>query len=248
MISNEIEPIRVIGRYYQGMVQKFNLGVKSKPDKDLRIKLIQEEAEEFLEAVKVENVVEVIDALCDLLYVTYGAADVFGCGMLDTEDYEKIHPTGKPNWPLLNRELEDFNLSVSDVVKSIRIHEQFNAKGKLHSELEDFAQGLWQCAAEGVGVDLRPFFEEVHRTNMHKLKGPMREDGKQLKPADWKPPRIEALYLRLRNGAPVECLGKHETTAVVIPTGAATRVPHPEGGYHCTGCGGLYVRWEADVG
>ncbi len=236
--------LTVIERYYQGMVQKFNLGIKAQPSKELRAELIREEAEEFIEGVKVENVVAVIDALCDSLYVTYGAADVFKCGRLDTEDYEKIQPTGKPNWPLLNRELDDFNLSVSGVIKSIRIFEEFNAKGKLHSELEDYAQGLWQCAAEGVGVDLRPFFEEVHRTNMHKLKGPQREDGKQLKPADWKPPRIEAMYLRLRNNQPVECLGKHPADSTYAK---AERMPHRDGGWFCGGCGGLFVRWEADV-
>jgi predicted HAD superfamily Cof-like phosphohydrolase len=41
-----------------------------------------------------------------------------------------------------------------------------------------------------MGIDLEPFFNEVHRTNMLKEGGAVREDGKILKPEGWKPPRI----------------------------------------------------------
>jgi len=43
-------------------------------------------------------------------------------------------------------------------------------------------------AAVAIGVDLEPFFEEVHRANMEKTQGPKRSDGKQLKPLNWRPP------------------------------------------------------------
>ena len=43
------------------------------------------------------------------------------------------------------------------------------------------------------GIDLRPIFAEVHRTNMAKEGGGTREDGKILKPEGWEPPRIEDL-------------------------------------------------------
>jgi predicted HAD superfamily Cof-like phosphohydrolase len=45
-------------------------------------------------------------------------------------------------------------------------------------------------AAVTFGIDLRPFWDEVHRTNMAKAGGPKREDGKQLKPDGWQPPDI----------------------------------------------------------
>lgn len=48
---------------------------------------------------------------------------------------------------------------------------------------------VYGCAVE-MGVDLEPYFEEVHRTNMAKVGGPIREDGKRLKPEGWTPPRI----------------------------------------------------------
>lgn len=43
------------------------------------------------------------------------------------------------------------------------------------------------------GIDIRPIWDEVHRTNMLKKEGRMREDGKRLKPPGWKPPEVERL-------------------------------------------------------
>lgn len=41
------------------------------------------------------------------------------------------------------------------------------------------------------GVDAAPFWDEVHRTNMAKVGGPVREDGKRLKPFGWRRPQIQ---------------------------------------------------------
>ena len=41
-----------------------------------------------------------------------------------------------------------------------------------------------------MGVDLGPIWDEVHRSNMAKAGGPVRDDGKQLKPEGWTPPDI----------------------------------------------------------
>lgn len=51
--------------------------------------------------------------------------------------------------------------------------------------------------ADEFGVDLAPFWDEVHRTNMAKAGGPVREDGKRLKPEGWTPPDIAGLLARL---------------------------------------------------
>lgn len=45
-------------------------------------------------------------------------------------------------------------------------------------------------AAEDWGVNLDPVFYEVHRTNMLKVGGGRREDGKCTKPEGWQPPDI----------------------------------------------------------
>lgn len=123
----------------QALVRAFHLamdaGAPAAPSLEgfpgpLRVALIDEEAAEFARAVADGDVVEMIDALCDLLYVTYGAA-------------------------------------------------------------------------VSLGVDLEPFFDEVHRSNMAKVDGPVREDGKRLKPLGWQPPRIrEILEQQIASAVP----------------------------------------------
>ena len=43
------------------------------------------------------------------------------------------------------------------------------------------------------GIDLEPVWKEVQATNMDKLRGPKRDDGKQLKPEGWQAPDIESI-------------------------------------------------------
>lgn len=40
------------------------------------------------------------------------------------------------------------------------------------------------------GVNLARYWDEVHKTNMAKKGGPIRDDGKRLKPEGWEPPEI----------------------------------------------------------
>lgn len=47
--------------------------------------------------------------------------------------------------------------------------------------------------ASEFGIDLEPFFDEVHRSNMAKTGGPTRADGKIMKPEGWKPPDLAAV-------------------------------------------------------
>ncbi len=51
--------------------------------------------------------------------------------------------------------------------------------------------------AVAFGIDAQYFFDEVHKTNMEKLKGAVREDGKRLKPPGWIPPRIKEMLQEL---------------------------------------------------
>lgn len=62
------------------------------PDKDiqeLRLKLIAEEYQELKEAFKANNLVEVADAIGDLLYVVLGTAVT--CGIPADKVFEEIH-------------------------------------------------------------------------------------------------------------------------------------------------------------
>ena len=68
----------------------------------LRIDLIKEELEELTEAMKDENLLEVADALTDILYVTYGAGHAFGIDLdkcfeeVQNSNMSKLGEDGKP--------------------------------------------------------------------------------------------------------------------------------------------------------
>jgi predicted HAD superfamily Cof-like phosphohydrolase len=47
-----------------------------------------------------------------------------------------------------------------------------------------------------MGIDLDTVWNEVRRANFDKLGGPIRSDGKRLKPEGWRPPDITAALLQ----------------------------------------------------
>jgi len=55
----------------------------------LRVRLIREELKELEEAIAYKDIVEVADALTDLLYVIYGAGHTFGINLNKT--FEEVH-------------------------------------------------------------------------------------------------------------------------------------------------------------
>ena len=68
----------------------------------LRIDLIKEELEELTEAMKNKDLLEVADALTDILYVTYGAGHAFGINLdkcfdeVQNSNMSKLDDKGKP--------------------------------------------------------------------------------------------------------------------------------------------------------
>ena len=60
----------------------------------------------------------------------------------------------------------------------------------------DITVVIHNCS-NAMGVDIEPFFDAVWEANMRKADGPLREDGKRLKPPGWKPPPIEAMLRNL---------------------------------------------------
>lgn len=131
-MKRSIHPLDPMSRP-QALVREFHrsfgLGAPDRPSlkafpASLRIRLLEEELGELRRALKAHNLADTVDALCDLLYVTYGAG-------------------------------------------------------------------------VSLGVDLAPFFEEVHRTNMAKRGARRRSDGKQLKPSNWAAPRINEILERM---------------------------------------------------
>ena len=68
----------------------------------LRLNLIQEELDEFDQALKNKDLKEVADALTDILYVTYGAGHAFGINLdkcfeeVQNSNMSKLGIDGKP--------------------------------------------------------------------------------------------------------------------------------------------------------
>ncbi len=68
----------------------------------LRLKLIKEELEELEQALNDKNLLEVADALTDILYVTYGAGHSFGINLdacfdeVQRSNMSKLNEDGKP--------------------------------------------------------------------------------------------------------------------------------------------------------
>ena len=89
-------------------MEKFGQEVKEQaefPDNDtiaLRLELIQEELNELREAIGNADMVEVADALTDILYVTYGAGHAFGIDLdacfaeVQRSNLSKLGEDGKP--------------------------------------------------------------------------------------------------------------------------------------------------------
>ncbi len=89
-------------------MRTFGQEVKTKPslstDKinKLRLDLIKEEFEELKEAVNNKDLLEVADALTDILYVTYGAGHAFGIDLdkcfeeVQNSNMSKLDEKGKP--------------------------------------------------------------------------------------------------------------------------------------------------------
>ena len=69
---------------------------------ELRISLINEELEELKKAVKDNDILEVADALTDILYVAYGAGHAFGINLdkcfdeVQQSNMSKLDEDGKP--------------------------------------------------------------------------------------------------------------------------------------------------------
>ena len=85
-----------------GQEVKTNPSLSTNKINDLRISLINEELDEFREAIKNDNIKEVADALTDILYVTYGAGHAFGIDLdkcfeeVQRSNMSKLGKDGKP--------------------------------------------------------------------------------------------------------------------------------------------------------
>ncbi len=91
----------------------------------LRIDLIKEELEELTQAMNDKNLLEVADALTDILYVTYGAGHAFGIDLdkcfdeVQNSNMSKLGEDGKPIYNESGKVMKGPNYFKPDLSKFI---------------------------------------------------------------------------------------------------------------------------------
>ena len=112
-------------------MKTFGQEVKNKPslssDKinKLRIDLIKEELDELKEAMDNKDLLEVADALTDILYVTYGAGHAFGVDLdkcfdeVQNSNMSKLGENGEPIYNEAGKVMKGPNYFKPDLSKFI---------------------------------------------------------------------------------------------------------------------------------
>jgi predicted HAD superfamily Cof-like phosphohydrolase len=112
-------------------MKTFGQEVKTKPsfssDKinNLRIDLIKEELDELQVAMKNNDLLEVADALTDILYVTYGAGHAFGIDLdkcfdeVQNSNMSKLDENGEPIYNETGKVMKGPNYFKPDLSKFV---------------------------------------------------------------------------------------------------------------------------------
>ena len=116
----------------KNFMETFGQEVKSSPSfsspkiNNLRYNLIKEELDEFKQALDNNDLLEVADALTDILYVTYGAGHAFGINLDDCFDevqnsnMSKLGSDGKPIYNDQGKVMKGPNYFKPDLSKYIK--------------------------------------------------------------------------------------------------------------------------------
>ena len=108
----------------QEVKEKSSLG--SDKINKLRLDLIEEELGELKEAIKNNDLLEVADALTDILYVTYGAGHAFGINLdkcfeeVQNSNMSKLDADGKPIYNDVGKVMKGPNYFKPDLSKFIK--------------------------------------------------------------------------------------------------------------------------------
>ena len=104
MRQNNVTNFELVGDFMEAFGQDVNIDptLRDKYTRDLRVDLIAEELEELELAMTNKDIIEVADALTDLLYVVYGAGHAFGIdldecfGEVHESNMSKLGEDGRP--------------------------------------------------------------------------------------------------------------------------------------------------------
>ena len=109
-----------------GQEVKSKSSLSSEKINSLRLSLIQEELEELKKAIQDKDIVEVADALTDILYVTYGAGHAFGIDLdqcfneVQNSNMSKLGDDGKPIYNENGKVMKGPNYFKPDLSKYIK--------------------------------------------------------------------------------------------------------------------------------
>jgi len=109
-----------------GQEVKSKSSLSSKKINSLRLSLIQEELDELKKAIQDNDIVEVADALTDILYVTYGAGHAFGIDLdkcfneVQNSNMSKLGDDGKPIYNENGKVMKGPNYFKPDLSKYIK--------------------------------------------------------------------------------------------------------------------------------
>ncbi len=116
----------------QEFMETFGQEVKLKPSlssekiNKLRLDLIKEELDELKKAINNNDLLEVADALTDILYVTYGAGHAFGIDLdscfqeVQNSNMSKLGEGGKPIYNDAGKVMKGPNYFKPDLSKFIK--------------------------------------------------------------------------------------------------------------------------------
>ena len=116
-------------------------------------------------------------------------------------------------------------MDVSEETKHLRvqlIQEEFDelkeamASGNLAAVAKEMADLLYVTYGTAVsyGIDMEPIFQEVHRSNLSKIGGYKRADGKWVKPPTYSPANIEPIVEVQQRQRPADRLSVHDAAGV----------------------------------
>ena len=109
-----------------GQEIKTKAGLSNDKINSLRISLIEEELSELKNAIKENDLKETIDALTDILYVTYGAGHAFGVNLdkcfdeVQKSNMSKLGEDGKPIYNEDGKVMKGPNYFKPDLSKFIK--------------------------------------------------------------------------------------------------------------------------------
>lgn len=181
------------------MVDKFNNFSEkfNETQVKLRFNLINEEVKELEQAIKDKNPIEIIDALCDILYVVAGAKVYFNLQIQSTDEYyislnhysENLNYTEnnskyiisnleEPKSVILNKNneillLNNLLCNLTDLFinkQQIKFHESFlNHLIRYYNEtLDKIVISIFEIA-NNLKIDIIKLFDIVHASNMSKI-------------------------------------------------------------------------------